>query len=109
MNFVIPWVLLKPEIKSVAMDSDGRWVGYEDKPELGGSFWHSFTTNHSLDCLNLPTAENWRESLQERPEVEPAVTEVYKVDNGVAFRWGLLVDDEALTDEMAHLLEGGNA
>jgi hypothetical protein len=68
----IPWDILQPEIKWLAMDYDGRWYGYTKKPfqtldswkiTYDGSWW-------SLENVVMPPSapEDWTKTLAERPE-----------------------------------------
>lgn len=50
----------------VAMDKDGNWFWYEEKPELlsGVGVWHSDTL--------YELAFSWKDSLERRPKNESA-------------------------------------
>lgn len=56
--------LLNPE-HWLAMDGNGAWFLYNDKPKRGGCCWITRGESRCLesDFFNLPTYENWEDSL----------------------------------------------
>jgi hypothetical protein len=69
----IPWDCLRPEIKIVARDEDGRWFGHLEEPELkmDGQYkiWWSTTMNCPLKAINMPDGPtDWTEAIARRPE-----------------------------------------
>jgi len=56
--------LLNPE-HWFGMDRDGEWFIYKEKPVAGGWCWITRGESRYLesDFFNLPTCENWEESL----------------------------------------------
>lgn len=49
----------------VAMDEDGSWCWYEEKPQLHRSLWNNNSFYIFLSCFNIKPAENWETSLME--------------------------------------------
>jgi hypothetical protein len=69
----IPWDCLRPEIKIVARDEDGRWFGHLEEPELKmdgqNKIWWSTTMNYPLKAINMPDGPtDWTEAIARRPE-----------------------------------------
>jgi hypothetical protein len=69
----IPWDCLRPEIKVVARDDDGRWFGYLEEPELkmDGQYkiWRSEIMNCPLKAITMPQGpSDWKEAIARRPE-----------------------------------------
>lgn len=67
-----PWERLPVDASWVAMDEDGRWFVYTERPLLGDEVWVAAPGACSA-ALRLadwrgPRAPDWRESLQQRPE-----------------------------------------
>ena len=59
--------VLLPLLKKgwVAMDKDGTWYHYEEKPRIHQDLWINDSNCKFLVGFNLKPAENWEESLQE--------------------------------------------
>ena len=59
--------VLLPLLKKgwVAMDKDGTWYHYEEKPRIHQDLWTNDSNCKFLVGFNLKPAENWEESLQE--------------------------------------------
>ena len=59
--------VLLPLLKKgwVAMDKDGTWYHYEEKPRINQDLWINDSNCKFLVGFNLKPAENWEESLQE--------------------------------------------
>ena len=59
--------VLLPLLKKgwVAMDKDGTWYHYEEKPRIHKDLWINDSNCKFLVGFNLKPAENWEESLQE--------------------------------------------
>ena len=67
-QLAVPWEMLDPWIKAVAMDGDGIINGFDAIPALMDSYWLGGSPV-SLSILIFDTAGvDWRESLQIRPE-----------------------------------------
>ena len=67
-QLAVPWEMLDPWIKAVAMDGDGIINGFDAIPALMDSYWMGGSPV-SLSILVFDTAGiDWRESLQIRPE-----------------------------------------
>ena len=49
----------------IAMDSDGCWSAYADKPNDDGVMWLSDGHSEHLFCLPGDHYPNWRETLRE--------------------------------------------
>lgn len=49
----------------VAMDKNGHWYWYEDKPKQSLVWWIAEKPNAHLLSVNVKPAENWEESLME--------------------------------------------
>ena len=49
----------------VAMDKDGTWYHYEEKPRIHQDLWINGSICKILVCFNIKPAENWETSLQE--------------------------------------------
>ena len=49
----------------VAMDKDGSWCWYEEKPRIHRDLWKNNSLYIFLSCFNIKPAENWEESLME--------------------------------------------
>jgi hypothetical protein len=62
------WSLLHPWIKYIALNREGNWIGFEDKPILFSTTWKNPYCKFKLDCLMIDRSVNWRESLTERPK-----------------------------------------
>ena len=59
--------VLKPFLKKgwVAMDKDGSWCWYEEKPQIHRDLWNNISFYIFLSCFNIKPVENWEESLME--------------------------------------------
>ena len=59
--------VLLPLLKKgwVAMDKDGSWCWYKEKPQINLDLWKSNSFYIFLSCFNIKPAKNWEESLQE--------------------------------------------
>ena len=59
--------VLLPLLKKgwVAMDKDGTWYHYEERPRIHQDSWINDSNCKFLVGFNLKPAENWEESLQE--------------------------------------------
>ena len=59
--------VLLPLLKKgwVAMDKDGYWCWYKEKPQINLDMWNNNSFYIFLSCFNIKPAENWEESLQE--------------------------------------------
>ena len=59
--------VLLPLLKKgwVAMDKDGYWYWYDEKPYARQSSWGYNSLCAHLDVFNIKPVENWEESLQE--------------------------------------------
>lgn len=59
--------VLKPFLKKgwVAMDEDGSWCWYEEKPQLHRDLWNNNSYYIFLSCFNIKPVENWETSLME--------------------------------------------
>jgi len=67
-QLVIPWAVLKKNIKHAAMDKDGRVFGYLEMGEKGDENWNG-SEPKSLTALDLDTdGVDWKTSLVTRPE-----------------------------------------
>lgn len=49
----------------VAQDEDGRWFLYGAKPKKEAAMWYTPYIIHSLERFNLPTLEDWKDTLYE--------------------------------------------
>lgn len=70
-ELIIPWDVIKPEYKWAAMDKDGKFFAYEEKPKLCEGLWFAESGMHcKLDALVGidSTGVYWKESLVERSE-----------------------------------------
>lgn len=47
----------------LAMDGDGQWFWYENRPETGRNYWSHGGTHRPAITLN----RNWKDSLEKRP------------------------------------------
>ncbi len=65
----IDWAALPDAAQWVAMDNDGEWYWYEEKPDFRITIWTSDGKGGSFDG---PTCDDWTASLQSRPS--PAAT-----------------------------------
>lgn len=69
----IPWNAISEKWKYAAVDKDGKWYLYVEKPNLGVAWWAvglvggTTVVSHILD---LPVVEDWKKSLCKRPEVD---------------------------------------
>jgi hypothetical protein len=64
------WAVLKPEYQWIAMDEEGFWYVYIDKPrlELDKGYWKAASEFEGLDEISMPTpACRWYETLTGRP------------------------------------------
>ena len=59
--------VLLPLLKKgwVAMDKDGAWCWYEEKPKRRSDVWTAEKPDFYLSAFNIKPVENWEESLQE--------------------------------------------
>ena len=59
--------VLSPLLKKgyVAMDKDGSWCWYEEKPKRRSDVWTAEKPDFYLSAFNIKPVENWEESLQE--------------------------------------------
>ena len=59
--------VLLPLLKKgwVAMDKDGYWCWYKEKPQFHLGLWNNNSFYIFLSCFNIKPAENWEECLQE--------------------------------------------
>ena len=59
--------VLLPLLKKgwVAMDKDGAWCWYEEKPQIHLSLWNNNSFYIFLSGFNIKPAENWETSLME--------------------------------------------
>ena len=59
--------VLLPLLKKgwVAMDKDGSWCWYKEKPQINLDLWKSNSFYIFLYCFNIKPAENWETSLME--------------------------------------------
>ena len=59
--------VLKPLLKKgyVAMDKDGYWYWYDEKPYARQSSWGYNSLCEHLDVFNIKPVENWENSLME--------------------------------------------
>jgi hypothetical protein len=68
----IPWDCLRPEIKVVARDDDGRWFGHEIEPnkDAQDGIWCSAGHEiYALDGVKMPQGPaDWKEAIARRPE-----------------------------------------
>jgi len=73
---MIDWSTAPEWAIGAAMDGDGKWFWYSEKPEhdrYGGDFWDG-------DCLYKTVYQDWRESWTPRPmTTEPTTTKVYRL------------------------------
>lgn len=68
-QLVIPWEVIRPEYKWVAMDEDGAVWLFEAQPSVLHTMWDSLKNMCEAEALNIDAAGiNWRDSLTERPE-----------------------------------------
>lgn len=49
----------------VAMDKDGCWCWYKEKPQIHRDLWNNNSFYIFLSCFNIKPAENWETSLME--------------------------------------------
>lgn len=68
----IPWEVLRPEIQWVAMDQDGGWDAYLNKPDRHNDYFYAppeqrRTIGSALVMPSVDTAR-WQETLCKRPE-----------------------------------------
>ena len=49
----------------VAMDKDGGWYWYDEKPYICWSLWRYTSLYTRLDIFNIKPVENWEDSLME--------------------------------------------
>jgi hypothetical protein len=68
----IPWDCLRPEIKVVARDKCGQWLGHEIEPNKDGQdgIWCSAGHEiYALDGVKMPQGPaDWKEAIARRPE-----------------------------------------
>lgn len=68
----IPWDCLRPEIKVVARDKCGQWLGHEIEPnkDAQDGIWCSVGHEiYALDGVNMPKGpSDWKEAIARRPE-----------------------------------------
>ncbi len=59
--------VLKPLLRKgwVAMDENGDWYWYEEKPRISSSIWVSSFLYMYMSGFNIKPADNWEDSLQE--------------------------------------------
>ena len=59
--------VLKPLLRKgyVAMDKDGGWYWYDEKPYICWSLWRYTSLYTRLDIFNIKPVENWKDSLME--------------------------------------------
>lgn len=59
--------VLLPLLKKgwVAMDKDGAWCWYEEKPQIHRDLWSNNSFYIFLSCFNIKPVENWEDSLME--------------------------------------------
>ena len=59
--------VLMPFMKKgwIAMDKDGTWYHYEEKPIIHQDLWINGSIFKILVCFNIKPAENWETSLME--------------------------------------------
>lgn len=63
------WAVLKPEYRWVAMDENGGWYAYIEKPNQMPFQWRAVSHGPPLSGFLLPTPDcDWTETLTERPE-----------------------------------------
>ena len=61
----IPWEFLKADIRWVAMDKSGAWLGYGDN--VGGAVWRGHTV-YNLEAFVFPQGnEHWENAIHYRP------------------------------------------
>lgn len=62
IRFLLPWL----KKGWVAMDRNGAWYWYKDKPFKGGLLWNLRGSFNPLPSfLNIKSADNWETSLME--------------------------------------------
>lgn len=56
--------------KFMAMDRSGQWSWYEESPfaEPYSGCWDIMTPGYRNQVASTPDTENWKESLEQRPE-----------------------------------------
>jgi hypothetical protein len=68
----IPWDCLRPEIKCVARDKCGQWLGHDGEPIKDGQdgIWCSAGHEiYALDGVKMPQGPaDWKEAIARRPE-----------------------------------------
>lgn len=52
----------------LAMDADGEWFFYEEKPSLGVKVWYPNGARPVSRLASPPASEKWKNSLEERPK-----------------------------------------
>jgi hypothetical protein len=64
----IPWDKFEDWVQYVAMDEDGQWWEFENKPFLTPDYWRSTKPGKGNPVNFIPfTASDWRTSLRQRP------------------------------------------
>jgi hypothetical protein len=72
----IPWDKLPGFIKFIAMDEDGKWSGYLEKPDMVNNYWwprqNPYPISINLISEHRPKGYtgDWKDSLFERPHEE---------------------------------------
>jgi len=65
MNGKPDWKDAPEWAKFLAMDQDGDWYWFENKPFHDGFIWSNYNGQYELA---LESTEKWKKSLEERPQ-----------------------------------------